>query len=99
MNIPTFSAEKSLYYSTSVYMASMNNSVQMRDIYPAQIRHKGLTGVGGFGRGRRELQANFTCSGLRCDCTGDADCNDMFSSNVCGDIASCDESGCACLRI
>jgi hypothetical protein len=44
----------------------------------------------------------FTCSGLMCTCTGDADCNDMFTNGGCGPIASCDDSGpepiCSCLR-
>lgn len=26
----------------------------------------------------------FTCNGLFCRCEGDSDCNDMFSSDVCG---------------
>ena len=49
----------------------------------------GLT-VGGLG---------YSCSGLECSCTGDSDCNDMFTSNVCGDLAVCDEFGCRCLRV
>jgi len=44
----------------------------------------------------------FTCSPGRCDCHGDDDCNDMFGSGVCGDIAACWTTGggvdCACLR-
>ncbi len=43
----------------------------------------------------------YTCSGLMCTCTGDVDCNDMFGSGKCGDIASCDNSGpdpvCKCM--
>jgi hypothetical protein len=43
---------------------------------------------------------NFTCDGLKCDCLGDDDCNNMFGSNVCGSIAVCREDGtCSCLRI
>ena len=43
---------------------------------------------------------NFTCDGLKCDCSGDDDCNNMFGSNVCGSIAVCREDGtCSCLRI
>lgn len=42
---------------------------------------------------------NYNCEGLMCTCTGDADCNDMFTKAGCGDIAVCDERGCACLRI
>jgi hypothetical protein len=54
---------------------------------------RGGSGGGGLG---------YTCSGLECSCTGDIDCNDMFGSGVCGDIASCDTSDplnptCKCL--
>ena len=45
--------------------------------------------------------AKYNCEGLKCTCKGDADCNDMFEANVCGDIASCSGSGdsaeCSCL--
>ena len=42
------------------------------------------------------------CSGGTCTCTGDADCNDMFSKGVCSDLAYCtkDSAGrvfCECL--
>lgn len=50
----------------------------------------------------RRATTQFTCSGLKCSCSGDSDCNDMFSSGLCGDIASCDETVgvvCGCLRI
>jgi hypothetical protein len=40
----------------------------------------------------------YTCEGLQCTCTGDADCNDMFSDGVCGDIASCTDDVCKCLK-
>jgi hypothetical protein len=44
----------------------------------------------------------FECSGLACICSGDADCNDMFGSGVCGDaICLEDDSGgvvCICVR-
>lgn len=39
------------------------------------------------------------CSGLLCTCSGDVDCNDMFTNHGCGDIAGCDERGCWCLRL
>ena len=43
--------------------------------------------------------ANFTCSGLFCGCSGDADCNDMFSGGACGSIAWCnlDTGRCYCV--
>lgn len=32
----------------------------------------------------------YKCSALRCTCTGDVECNNMFSSGVCGPVAQCD---------
>jgi len=44
----------------------------------------------------------FSCGSLACTCSGDNDCNDMFSTNACGPYAVCDETGgrvkCVCLR-
>jgi hypothetical protein len=45
----------------------------------------------------------FVCSGLFCTCTGDVDCNDMFSSGNCGPGPSvCDDTTstpkCTCSR-
>jgi hypothetical protein len=60
-------------------------------------RFGGVLTVGGSGLG-------FQCTGLHCSCNGDDDCNDMFTTNVCGDIAQCYEDSdgsvrCECLRI
>ncbi len=44
---------------------------------------------------------NFQCNMTSCTCRGDADCNNMFSSNVCGRSAVCDTTSgveCSCLR-
>ncbi len=53
---------------------------------------KGRTGGGSLG---------YSCEGLQCTCQGDVDCNDMFGSGKCGDIASCDsDTGiCKCLML
>jgi hypothetical protein len=41
---------------------------------------------------------NYNCPpGEPCTCTGDDDCNKMFTDGVCGDIAVCYPTGCACL--
>ena len=32
---------------------------------------------------------NFNCSGLFCECTGDTDCNNMFSGSACSSFAWC----------
>jgi hypothetical protein len=44
--------------------------------------------------------AKYTCEGLKCTCHGDVDCNDMFTADVCGDVASCDTGAdsCSCLK-
>ena len=49
------------------------------------------------GRGPRISAPRFTCDGNQCDCHGDDDCNDMFGSGVCGQIAVCTPEGCSCL--
>jgi hypothetical protein len=53
------------------------------------------TGTGGGGLG-------YSCDGALCTCTGDVDCNDMFSDGICGPIASCDDTNypptCQCLK-
>jgi hypothetical protein len=53
----------------------------------------------GAGAGR----LGFACAPWGCICTGDADCNDMFSTNACGSRAVCftDARGgvvCVCVR-
>ncbi len=49
------------------------------------------------GRGPRISAPRFTCDGKYCDCHGDDDCNDMFGSGVCGQVAVCTPEGCSCL--
>jgi hypothetical protein len=41
---------------------------------------------------------NYDCSDLACSCTGDDDCNDLFTSTKCGPIAVCYPDGCICIR-
>jgi len=40
----------------------------------------------------------FDCSPFGCVCSGDADCNDMFSTNACGPYAVCTPTFCWCSR-
>lgn len=47
----------------------------------------------GTGRG-----LSYTCENQICACTGDADCDDMFTSSTCGPIAVCFPDGCVCLK-
>jgi hypothetical protein len=49
----------------------------------------GLLGVRSLG---------FNCGPYGCVCTGDFDCNDMFSTNVCGPFAICIDNVCWCSR-
>jgi hypothetical protein len=42
---------------------------------------------------------NYDCSALACACTGDDDCNDLFTTSKCGPIAICYPDGCICIRI
>ena len=49
------------------------------------------------------LRAGFACAPWGCICTGDADCNDMFSTNSCGSRAVCFTDAannvvCVCIR-
>lgn len=39
----------------------------------------------------------FWCVGGICGCSGDSDCNDMFTSTVCGDAAVCVDDKCYCV--
>jgi len=40
----------------------------------------------------------FSCNPIFCGCRGDADCNDMFGTNVCGGRAICIDDYCYCDR-
>jgi len=40
----------------------------------------------------------FSCGPWGCVCTGDDDCNDMFSTNACGPWAVCIGNVCYCRR-
>lgn len=61
--------------------------------------NKGACGGTGGGGG---TTARYSCEGMLCSCTGTNDCNDMFTTAGCGDVASCDTSGteekCSCLK-
>lgn len=51
---------------------------------------------GAIGGGRR---LNYDCGDLACACTGDDDCENLFTSGKCGPIAVCYPDGCVCIRI
>ena len=53
----------------------------------------------GTGAGSLKVRSlGFSCSPFGCVCTGDADCNDMFTTNVCGSGAICIDNVCWCSR-
>ena len=59
--------------------------------------------LGSFAGKAVGVDNNFICSSTECACLGNSDCNDMFSSNKCSDIAVCYSSGnaviCICWKI
>jgi hypothetical protein len=64
---------------------------------PVASNESALINTGGGGG------LSYSCEGLLCTCTGDVDCNDMFSDGICGPIASCDDTTypptCKCLKL
>ena len=81
MSIPGFTAESSLYRPSGHYQAvttRVGDVGEQRVI--SQIRVGGSVGRVGLG---------FSCDRTSCRCDGDSDCNDMFSTDVCGANAFC----------
>jgi hypothetical protein len=100
MSLPGFTAEASAPYKNGHFRLLSNSQGTHDHVLLAQAfvsrAATGLrVGLGGQGLG-------FTCGGLGCICSGDADCNDMFSTNACGPNAGCFESAgqviCVCSR-
>jgi hypothetical protein len=102
MNMPGFTADVTLqsasgHYHTRESCGSFGQAI----VSPQVLRSLGR----GFGSMSQRLRfrgggLGFTCQGIECSCSGDADCNDMFSTDLCGDIAVCYEDGtCRCLRV
>jgi len=101
MRAPGYIAETSLYQSKCFYRCRMTVGIVAR--VPTVLPQLGRVvapvrpiNAGRFAGGGR---LGFECGGLACTCSGDADCNDMFSTGVCGQIAGCVDDGCWCLRL
>jgi hypothetical protein len=100
MTLPGFTGEASVYPKIGHYQLSWRPRGLDGYVPAAQIvSNRTASGV----RARLARQGlGFSCGGLGCVCSGDVDCNDMFSTNVCGPNATCFESGgqviCVCLR-
>jgi hypothetical protein len=101
MGIPGFAAEAALYDSNGSYrgVISTGSKAGVSTVLPQQLilRRMGPITGGQFFGGR--MLVAFQCDRLTCTCQGDDDCNDMFSSGVCGDIATCRDGGCWCWRL
>jgi hypothetical protein len=88
MTLPGFLAEASLDRTLSLRLSPRRSTAP--GVVVPQLR----TGRGGLGFGG----LSFTCGGWGCVCSGDDDCNDMFSSNVCGPWGICIDNYCYCSR-
>jgi hypothetical protein len=87
MNTPTFTAEKSLYNSSEHYVPTyVHTSPLTGEIYPALLGNQ-------FTRSQ-----SFSCNAVVCACQGDADCNDMFTTNLCSGASKCYDDVCWCVR-
>lgn len=62
---------------------------------PSVLARAAIGGLGSLAGGRA---LGFACNPLFCACKGDSDCNDMFTTNVCGPRAICIDDVCYCLR-
>ena len=96
--LPGFLAESALSPSTRDYRGSAGTGAPA---YRPQVVSQLAGPPGALRRSGQRLVAGrtgFACGGFACTCSGDADCNDMFSTAVCGDIAQCVDDMCWCLR-
>lgn len=100
MTIPGFSAATSLIAASQQYREGLTDQGG-----PARVLAQLVRGLrpnirtSPFGQFTIGGSAGFACSGIACTCSGDVDCNDMYTTGVCGDIGVCDENGCWCLRV
>lgn len=104
MSIPLFTADSAAYFGrTHGHNARTRRSVG-EPVVRAQARTPGALSTGRPHSFRPLWGATssvaFECSGPFCVCRGDEDCNDMFSTDVCGPVAECNYNTgvCICLR-
>jgi hypothetical protein len=96
MNLPGFTAEASAPWNNGHYRLLSNSHGTHGHVLTAQALVSPAATRFRMGLGAQML--GFTCGGAGCICVGDADCNDMFSTNVCGPYAVCSDSVCVCSR-
>lgn len=100
--------EKSLYLINvkqlkrgHTYIPLKNNDTLFIE-FDKKIRMLTLKNSKGVVKGRltgNKLVTNFQCEGPFCQCSGDSDCNDMFSTVHCSDAVCIENTGqCFCFR-
>jgi hypothetical protein len=88
---PGFTAEASLYKSGANYQPiGVSGTPIAETLFVGRVYPQLPKTIGG---------ESFTCDGLVCTCSGLADCNDMWLSNVCGQIGQCEGDSCFCFRL
>jgi hypothetical protein len=100
MNLPGFTAETSVLWRNGHYGLLSYPPGTHDHVLPAQAFAS--RAAAGFRVGLGGPRLGFNCAPWGCICSGDADCNDMFSTNACGPWAQCFEVGgqviCICSR-
>lgn len=96
---PSYAQANRLQMNQSLSNLNLDAAPENRSVVP-----QGRSQLSLSTQQRRTLQRlrggslNFACTGGFCACHGDADCNDMFTTNVCGPTAVCIGSYCFCDR-
>lgn len=97
-NLPGFQGELALSSSARGYRGFAGAGAPA---YRPRVVSQLTAPPGAPGRSGQRLatgRLGFACGGFACTCSGDEDCNDMFSTGACGDIAQCVDDMCWCLR-
>jgi len=96
MAIPGYTALAAASRSTHHHVAARRFSPA--SIVVPQLRRRGGAVAGTIGSQVIGGRLGFECSSTACTCQGDRDCNDLYSTGLCGDVGVCGETGCWCLR-
>jgi hypothetical protein len=90
--IPGFSAAASLRRTGRAYSGKgVAHFARNSTVVPQRSAFGSASAIGA-------TRLGFNCAPWGCVCTGDADCNDMFSTNACGPWAICIDNVCFCGR-
>jgi hypothetical protein len=83
------------------YLTLSSGDILYVDYQNKKITRFTLTTKAGVVKGNIDVTggiAQFQCNGDFCMCRGNGDCNDMFTTNVCGPNAACFGEICICAR-